>query len=96
MGEGFPGRVGASLLRAIGLEEMIAPSLALYESMAAQLTQDEARLSTIKAKLARNREQCPLFDTARFTRDLERAYISMWDRSQRGVAPERFAVGSLA
>jgi predicted O-linked N-acetylglucosamine transferase (SPINDLY family) len=40
----------------------------------------------------RNRETEPLFDTARFTRNLERAYTMMWERSQRGEPPVSFAV----
>jgi hypothetical protein len=33
-----------------------------------------------------------LFDTKRFTRHLERAYERMWERAERGEAPESFAV----
>ena len=40
----------------------------------------------------RNRETEPLFDTARFTRDLESAYTAMWERTQRGEPPESFAI----
>ena len=46
------------------------------------------------AKLAGNRDTAPLFDTARFTRELERAYTTMWARSQQGLPPESFAVES--
>jgi predicted O-linked N-acetylglucosamine transferase (SPINDLY family) len=33
-----------------------------------------------------------LFDTARFTRDLESAYATMWERHQSGLPPASFAV----
>jgi predicted O-linked N-acetylglucosamine transferase (SPINDLY family) len=39
--------------------------------------QDPERLAAIKAKLRRNRQASHLFDTARFTRDLEAAYTMM-------------------
>jgi Tfp pilus assembly protein PilF len=41
---------------------------------------------------ARNRDTYPLFDTARFTRHIEAAYTTMWERQQRGERPEAFAV----
>ncbi|HEV7822425.1 MAG TPA: hypothetical protein VGO84_14690, partial [Burkholderiales bacterium] len=76
------------------MENMIAPSLDAYEAQALRFARDPAALKTAKAKLARNRETGALFDTARFTRDLENAYIAMSERSRRGLAPESFAVGS--
>ncbi|HXJ01959.1 MAG TPA: tetratricopeptide repeat protein [Micropepsaceae bacterium] len=91
-GESFPGRVAASLLRAVGMEDMIAPSLAAYESMALGFARDPAALRAIRARLAANLRTAPLFDTARFTRDLESAYRTMWERSQNGLAPQSFAV----
>jgi hypothetical protein len=33
-----------------------------------------------------------LFDTARFTRNLEMAFLAMWERQQRGEAPTSFAI----
>ena len=36
--------------------------------------------------------QTALFDTTRFTRNLEAAYIAMWERQQRGEPPSSFAV----
>jgi hypothetical protein len=34
-----------------------------------------------------------LFDTARFTRNLESAFTTMCERHRRGQTPENFAVG---
>jgi predicted O-linked N-acetylglucosamine transferase (SPINDLY family) len=80
------------MLQAIGLPELVTDSLSAYEAMAVSLARDAARLSAIKAKLARNRDSTALFDTARFTRNLEAAYIQMHARSLRGEAPQSFAV----
>ena len=33
-----------------------------------------------------------MFDTVRFTRYLESAYTTMWERQQAGLPPEAFAV----
>jgi predicted O-linked N-acetylglucosamine transferase (SPINDLY family) len=88
----FTGRVAASLLHAIGLPELITPSLREYEAMALRLAREPDLLGSIKAKLSANRDAAPLFDTALFTRHLEAAYTSMWERYQRGELPESFAV----
>ena len=91
-GNAFHGRVAASLLHAVGLPELVTRSLTEYERLALALARDPARLAAIKAKLGRNRETEPLFDTTRFTRDLESAYITMWERHQNGRPPQSFAV----
>jgi protein O-GlcNAc transferase len=94
LGNTFAGRVGASLLNTIGLPELVTSSLAEYEELAIALARDSGRLAAIKANLLRNRASEPLFDTARFTRDLETAYTTMWERSQRGEPPQSFSVVS--
>jgi protein O-GlcNAc transferase len=92
LGETFAGRVAASLLKAVGLSELITTSLDEYEALALKLAHDPALLATIKRKLAHNRGTYPLFDTARFTRHIESAYAAMWERCQKGEAPKTFAV----
>ena len=91
-GTTFPGRVAASLLRAIGLPDLIAPSLDEYERLALRLAQDTEALSALKAKLSAHRHSFPLFDTKRFTRHLEAALTTMWERHQQGLPPKTFAV----
>ena len=95
-GDNFAGRVAASLNAAIGLPEMTVPSLAEYEARAVALAKDPAMLAAIKAKLAAHRTTHPLFDTARFTRNLEAAFTAMWERAERGDKPESFAVAEGA
>jgi predicted O-linked N-acetylglucosamine transferase (SPINDLY family) len=94
LGASFAGRVASSLLRAAGLPETIAPSLEAYESRACELARDAAQRTALKAKLARNRDRCALFDTARFTRHLEHAYAMMRERQRRGEPPAHFAVNA--
>jgi predicted O-linked N-acetylglucosamine transferase (SPINDLY family) len=95
-GTTFAGRVAASLLQAIGLDELISNSLFEYESLALKLARDADALARIKRKLMQNRETHPLFDTARFTRNLERAFTAMCERARRGAPPKTFAVESLS
>ena len=92
LGTTFAGRVAASLLNAIGLNELITHSLEEYEALALQLATNLKHLADIKSKLARNRSTFPLFNTDRLRRHIEAAYTTMWERYQRGEPPESFAV----
>jgi protein O-GlcNAc transferase len=91
-GSTFPGRVAASLLQAVGLDELIAGTLGEYEALALRLAQDRELLASLKAKLARNRDRSTLFDPERFARHIEAVYTVMWERSRRGEPAESFAV----
>ena len=91
-GAGFAARVAGSLLHAAGLAELVTDSAAHYEQRALELASQPAELARIRSTLARNRLSCPLFDTARHCRNLERAYRTMWTRWRSGVAAETFAV----
>jgi len=91
-GQAFASRVAGSLLHAVGLPELVTTSVADYEALALKLARDPDLLSSLREKLARNRTAFPLFDTGRFTRHIETAYTTMWERTQRGGVPEGFAV----
>jgi predicted O-linked N-acetylglucosamine transferase (SPINDLY family) len=92
VGNAFPGRVGSSLLRAIGLLELITESLGEYEARALELAADSSRLAALRDTLVRNRRAFPLFDTALFARRLESAYVSAWKRQQSGLSPDHIDV----
>jgi protein O-GlcNAc transferase len=92
-GESFVGRVAASLLSAVGLPELVTRSLDEYEALALKLASDPALIASIRRKLDGNRKTCPLFDTDRLRRGIERAYVTMWDIARRGEPPRSFAVG---
>jgi predicted O-linked N-acetylglucosamine transferase (SPINDLY family) len=91
-GPTFAGRVATSLLSAIGLPELIAPSLSAYETRALDLARSPGALGASKAKLKANRATLPLFDTARFTRNLEATFAAMRERQRRGLPPQSFSV----
>jgi protein O-GlcNAc transferase len=95
-GTTFAGRVGASLLSAIGLPELIADALDSYEALALRPARDPEMLASVKAKLMRNRATQPLFDTKRFTQNLEAAYLAMWQRQQNGDPLAPIAVDDAA
>lgn len=91
-GKTFPGRVATSLLKAIGLPELITTSEVEFEARAVELASDPAQLQSVKAKLIQNRLTTPLFDTAQFTRNIESAYQMMYDRLLAGLPPAHFRV----
>lgn len=86
-GSTFPSRVAGSLLRAVGLSELITDDLESYFNLARSLAADPPRLAEIRAKLARNRATAALFDVAGYTRDLEGLFQAMWRRRAAGLPP---------
>jgi len=91
-GATFASRVAGSLLHAAGLPELVTHSLPEYEALALKLARDSAVLTGLRERLARNRNTCSLFDTARFARHIEAAYTLMWERYQQGEPPHHIAV----
>ena len=74
IGSGFASRVAASLLHAIGLPDLVTETAEEYERLALALAREPQRLAAVKARLARNLRTAPLFDSARYTRDIERVF----------------------
>lgn len=91
-GRSFASRVGASLLTAAGLPELIAGSLDDYERLAVDLGTNPGRLRALRAKLSANLPSCALFDAPAFTRNLEAAYVAMHARRRAGLPPVRIKV----
>ncbi|MBP2228902.1 putative O-linked N-acetylglucosamine transferase (SPINDLY family) [Azospirillum agricola] len=91
-GETFASSVAASLLHAAGLPETVTRSFAEYEERAVRLAGEPATLAAYRRRLETGRATAPLFDSPRFTRNLERAYRAMWDRHAAGLPPEAFTV----
>jgi predicted O-linked N-acetylglucosamine transferase (SPINDLY family) len=87
-GDAFASRVGASLLSAIELPELITTTVEQYERLAVELAVDVPRLMEIRRRLAGNRHMAALFDISRYTRDLESVYGRVYDRYQAGLPAE--------
>ena len=95
-GGSYAGRVAASLLQAVGLDELITGSLEDYEALALKLARDRSLLQSVRRKLDANLLTKPLFDIDRFRRHIEAAYAEMWAISLRGEPPRSFSVPPLA
>ena len=91
----FASRVSASCLAAIDMPELITETLQDYENLALRLATDTVLLAATRRKLQRNRRTTPLFDSRRFTRNLEKAYLGAWRLHQAAHAPESFSVEDM-
>jgi predicted O-linked N-acetylglucosamine transferase (SPINDLY family) len=92
MGQSFASRVAASLLNAIGLPELITSAKEEYEALAIELATNPHKLADIKLKLAKNRLTTPLFDTPLFTKNIEAAYIKMYERYHDDLEPDHITI----
>jgi predicted O-linked N-acetylglucosamine transferase (SPINDLY family) len=91
-GEAFASRMAGSVLRAVGLPELITYSCGDYERRATELASDHERLGKLKSRLAANLHTHPMYDGPRYCRHLESAYTQMWERVQRGEVAASFDV----
>jgi predicted O-linked N-acetylglucosamine transferase (SPINDLY family) len=96
MGESFSSRVAASLLRAIGLPELVTETQSEYEAIAIELATNPAKLQEIKDKLEKNRLTTPLFDTLRFTKNFESALIAMYERYRANLPPDHIYITDVS
>ncbi|HVE54542.1 MAG TPA: hypothetical protein VNB23_14275, partial [Ramlibacter sp.] len=93
MGSTFAGRVGASLLLALELPDLVTRGLAEYEALALRLAREPQALAALREALSRRGS---FFRAERTCRHIEAAYLGMWQRHLRGEAPAAFAVGPTA
>ncbi len=84
--------MAASLLKNVGLPELITHTLEQYETLAIELANDPGKLMSLKDRLLRNRVTTPLFDTRRFSKLLESAYRAMYERYHADLPHDHIVV----
>lgn len=87
-GDSFAARMGASLLTAVGLPELVTGDRPTYERLAIELAVQPGRLAEIHNRLTATRASSALFDTPRLARSLEALYLRMHERHRLGLLPE--------
>lgn len=92
MGEAFPSRVAGSLLHALGLPELVTGSQQEYEAKALELAKSPGRLKEIRCKLEKNRGTAPLFNSVLYRKNLESAYMFMYERYKNQLEPATFEI----
>jgi tetratricopeptide (TPR) repeat protein len=85
MGRSFAGRVAASLLKTVGLPELVTDTQEAYEAKAIYLAGNSAVLRQLRDRLVANRATTSLFDGRLFARHIEAAYEVMHARCQAGI-----------
>lgn len=91
-GKAFAGRVAASALTSCGLSEFVTANLNDYEVLTLKLATDAAFLQSYRDRLVNARATMPVFDPDRLRRQIEAAYLQMWDIYREGDPPCGFSV----
>jgi protein O-GlcNAc transferase len=91
-GRSFAGRVAASLLQAIGMDDLVTDDIESYARLALRIALEPALVAQLRDRLRRNRVTHPLFNTDRYRRQIEAAYRRMWQNWQRGEPPGNFSI----
>ena len=82
-GEPFAARMAGSLLRTIGLPDLITSSFEEYEATALSLARSPGALSAMRQNLQAAIKTSPLFNTAAFCRDFEAALTDLHEGTAR-------------
>jgi protein O-GlcNAc transferase len=80
IGKSFSSRYASSILCSAGLSDLITERIEDYINLAIRLATNSAELSNIKQRLLQNRNNCILFDTPKFTKNLEKAYSEAFEK----------------
>ena len=78
-GNSFPSRVGSSIFSSLGLTELIAKNFTEYEDIAINLSKNKERLLALKTKMKNLVEEDYLFNSKKFTLDLEKIYTKIFN-----------------
>lgn len=94
MGSHFASRMSASALMAMGLPELVVHSKKDYIKTAVELLCDRTKLNHLRSKIRRLREQSALFNTKKFTLNLERAFEIMLKRFNNSLPSSSIVIES--
>ena len=93
-GRSFAAGVAASLLKSVGLEDLVTSSAEEYEARAVSLGSNPPALSALKERLVLRKQSAPLFNMALLSKDLESAYKIAYDRYHQGLPADTIIVDS--
>ena len=87
-GESFASRVAASLLNSINMSELVTESTEDYENLALKIFSDNDYFENIKSKLKENKILSNLFNSAVYTKNIEKAYTIAYQNFIKGQSPK--------
>tara|TARA_Y100000741_G_scaffold311822_1_gene256039 strand:- start:133 stop:2079 length:1947 start_codon:yes stop_codon:yes gene_type:complete len=79
MGKSFASRVSASILNQVNMPELITTNTENFQNLAINIATNKKKLKKIKDDLKNSLSNSPLFDSVRFTKDLETLYQKILD-----------------
>ena len=91
-GHQFAARVAGSLAIAAGIPEVIVSTQKEYIDLAVELALDNTLRTELRQKLQSQRDTCPLFDSRKYTHDLESLYEAMFETWIKGRPLENLTV----
>jgi len=91
-GNHFASRVSSSILRAIGMDELITRNLNDYRALAIYLAKNRHLLNVLKLRLKENRDKQPLFDTQRYVNNFESAMKRIFQRYRNDLEPDDIVI----
>ncbi len=86
-GRCFPSRVCGSLVRSMGMPDMVCRTSDEFVARAVELGRDRAKLQACKDKVKKNRDSSTLFNTPLLVDKLEGLYQQMWKEYSAGTLP---------
>ena len=92
IGQSFQSRVCSSLLKTVGLKELITNSYEEYENLAVNIAKNPKKLQSLKDILKINIKDSPLFKSNFYTENLEKAYINIYERHNNNLEPEHIYI----
>ena len=95
-GNTFASRVAASVLNAAGMAELAFATVDEYRRAIVALALDAGLLASYRRHLEEQRVNLALFDSARYTRELQALLARMVDRWREGRAPEHLTAQATA
>ena len=91
-GKSFAARMAASLVTAIGMEEMVMPNLAAYEAQAIRIGNDTEERTALRERLAHLLDEGRFFDVDLFRQEIEAAFRTMMARWREGLEPANITI----
>ena len=87
-GESFPSRVAASLLNSIDMNELVTENIEEYEKLALKIFNNNDYFENIKFKIKENKISSNLFNSAIYTKNIEKAYTIAYQNFVKGELPK--------
>ena len=74
IGKSFASRVSASILNQVNMSQLVVNNIEDFEKVAIELATKKDRLKDIKNEIKKNIQDSKLFDSLKFTKNLEKIY----------------------